>query len=81
MSTAIILSPAPALQPAPLFTPTPKATRRVLEFYTAQTRKAHLNATRRFAEWWICFAAPGDTTTSFACASGTQYPWYRELAV
>jgi hypothetical protein len=78
-STAIILSPAPALQPAPLFTPTPKATRRVLEFYTAQvnndhTRKAHLNATRRFAEWWICFAAPGDTTTSFACASGTQYP-------
>ncbi len=41
---------------APLFTPTPKAARRVLEFFTAQinndhTRKAYLNATRRFAEW------------------------------
>jgi hypothetical protein len=38
-----------------LFTPTPKA-KRVLEFFTAQinndhTRKAYLNATRRFAEW------------------------------
>ena len=56
MSTEIILSPAPALQPAPLFTPTPKAARRVLEFFTAQinndhTRKAYLNATRRFAAW------------------------------
>lgn len=54
--TEIILSPAPALQPAPLFTPTPKAARRVLEFFTAQvnndhTRKAYLNATRRFAAW------------------------------
>jgi site-specific recombinase XerD len=56
MSTEIILSPTPALQPAPLFTPTPKAAKRVLEFFTAQinndhTRKAYLNATRRFAEW------------------------------
>ena len=47
---------APSLQPAPLFTPTPKAAKRVLEFFTAQinndhTRKAYLNATRRFAEW------------------------------
>src|SRR5262252_2140481 len=55
MSTQITLSPAPALQPA-LFTRTPKARRRVLEFFTAQvnndhTRKAYLNATRRFAEW------------------------------
>src|SRR5947209_1286558 len=46
----------PALQPAALFTPTPKAARRVLEFFTAQinndhTRKAYLNATRRFATW------------------------------
>jgi len=54
--TAIVLSPAPELQPAALFTPTPKATRRVLEFFTAQinndhTRKAYLNATRRFAAW------------------------------
>ena len=39
-----------------LFTQTPKAAKRVLEFFTAQinndhTRKAYLNATRRFAEW------------------------------
>jgi site-specific recombinase XerD len=39
-----------------LTTPTPKAARRTLEFFTAQinndhTRKAYLNATRRFAEW------------------------------
>ena len=56
MSTEIIPSPAPAVLPARLFTPTPKAARRVLEFFTAQinndhTRKAYLNATRRFAEW------------------------------
>ena len=56
MSTSVILSPAAGLLPAPLFTPTPKAARRVLEFFTAQinndhTRKAYLNATRRFAEW------------------------------
>jgi site-specific recombinase XerD len=54
--TEIILSPAPELQPATLFTPTPKAAKRVLEFFTAQinndhTRRAYLNATRRFAEW------------------------------
>jgi site-specific recombinase XerD len=52
----IILSPATGLQAAPLFTPTPKAAKRVLEFFTAQvnndhTRKAYLNATRRFAAW------------------------------
>jgi integrase len=56
MSTEIILAPAAELQPAPLFAPTPKAAKRVLEFFTAQvnndhTRKAYLNATRRFAEW------------------------------
>lgn len=56
MTTEIILSPAAALQPAPLFTPTPKAAKRVLEFFTAQvnndhTRKAYLNAARRFATW------------------------------
>jgi site-specific recombinase XerD len=56
MSTELILSPAPELQPASLFAPTPKAAKRVLEFFTAQinndhTRKAYLNATRRFAEW------------------------------
>ena len=52
----IILSPTPDLLPARLFAPTPKASKRVLEFFTAQinndhTRKAYLNATRRFAEW------------------------------
>ena len=56
MSTEIILSPAPELRQPALFTPTPKAAKRVLEFFTAQinndhTRKAYLNATRRFAAW------------------------------
>jgi site-specific recombinase XerD len=42
--------------PVPLFTPTRKAAKRVLEFFTTQinndhTRKAYLNATRRFAQW------------------------------
>src|ERR1700674_1224346 len=56
MTTEIILAPRPSLQPAPLFTPTPKAAKRVFEFFTTQiendhTRKAYLNATRRFAQW------------------------------
>jgi len=56
VTTEIIIAPAPELQPATLFTPTPKAAQRALEFFTAQinndhTRKAYLNATRRFAEW------------------------------
>lgn len=56
MSKEIIIAPSLGLQPAALFTPTPKAAQRVLEFFTAQinndnTRKAYLNATRRFAEW------------------------------
>ena len=56
MTTALVSFPAPAVHPARLFAPTPKAARRVLEFFTAQinndhTRKAYLNATRRFAEW------------------------------
>jgi integrase/recombinase XerD len=56
MSTAIIPSPAPARFPVRLFTPTPKAAKRVAEFFTTQlnndhTRKAYLNATRRFAQW------------------------------
>jgi hypothetical protein len=42
--------------PVALFAPTPKAAKRALEFFTAQinndhTRKAYLNAARRFAEW------------------------------
>lgn len=56
MSTELIPSPAPAVFQPALFTPTPKAAKRVLEFFTTQinndnTRKAYLNATRRFAEW------------------------------
>ena len=56
MTTELILSPSPELAPASIFTPTPKAAKRVLEFFTAQinndhTRKAYLNATRRFAQW------------------------------
>jgi hypothetical protein len=52
----IVLPPSPALQPPTLFAPTPKAAQRVVEFFTAQfnndhTRKAYLNATRRFAAW------------------------------
>ncbi len=50
------LLPAFAQAPATIFTPTPKAAKRVLEFFTAQinndhTRKAYVNATRRFSEW------------------------------
>src|ERR1700726_3533360 len=56
MTTEIILAPSPNLQPAPFFTPTPKAAKRVLEFFTGQinndhTRRAYMNATRRFAAW------------------------------
>jgi site-specific recombinase XerD len=53
MTSPLALLP---LVPARLFAPTPKAARRVVEFFTAQinndhTRKAYLNAARRFAEW------------------------------
>jgi integrase/recombinase XerD len=56
MNQEIIPSPAPELAPAPIFAPTIKAARRTLEFFTAQinndhTRKAYLNAARRFAKW------------------------------
>src|SRR5271154_4794206 len=58
MPREIILSPAPspAVFPARLFTPTPKAAKRVREFFTTQinndhTRKAYINAARRFAAW------------------------------
>src|SRR5271170_2880398 len=56
MTTALVPFPAPAMLPARLFAPTPKAAQRVLEFFTAQinndhTRKAYLNAARRFAGW------------------------------
>jgi site-specific recombinase XerD len=50
------LVPAPASVPAALFAPTPKAAKRVFEFFTTQinndhTRKAYMNAARRFAAW------------------------------
>src|SRR5271154_2418993 len=56
MTTTLIPSPAPGPLPARLFAPTPRAARRVVEFFTAQinndhTRKAYLNAARRFAGW------------------------------
>lgn len=56
MSTGLIVSPAPDNFTPALFAPTPKAAKRVMEFFTGQvkndhTRKAHLNATRRFASW------------------------------
>jgi hypothetical protein len=52
----LIIAPSPDLRPAPLFAPTRKAARRFLEFFTAQinnahTRRAYVNATRRFADW------------------------------
>jgi site-specific recombinase XerD len=52
----LIIAPSADFQPAALFAPTPKAARRVLEFFTAQinnahTRRAYMNATRRFADW------------------------------
>jgi integrase/recombinase XerD len=54
----LIIAPSPDLQPAPFFAPTRKAARRFLEFFTAQinnahTRRAYVNATRRFAEWCV----------------------------
>jgi site-specific recombinase XerD len=56
MTGAVVVALAPGLIPAPLFAPTPKAARRVAEFFTAQinndhTRRAYVNATRRFAAW------------------------------
>lgn len=50
------IAPDSSLRAAALFTPTPQAARRVLEFFTAHinnahTRKAYLNAARRFADW------------------------------
>jgi site-specific recombinase XerD len=62
-STALIIGPSPSMLPAGLFAPTPKAARRVVEFFTAQinndhTRKAYLNAARRFAAWCEAHSLP-----------------------
>jgi site-specific recombinase XerD len=56
MTTEITIPESSELAPAKLFAPTPKAARRVVEFFTAQinndhTRRAYVNATRRFSEW------------------------------
>jgi site-specific recombinase XerD len=57
MTAELVPSQPPAvLPPAQLFAPTPKAAKRVFEFFTTQlnndhTRKAYMNATRRFANW------------------------------
>ena len=56
MSKELTRFPSSERALARLFAPTPKAKRRVVEFFTAQinsdhTRKAYLNAARRFAEW------------------------------
>src|SRR5258708_8780244 len=50
----LIIAPSEDFRPAPLFAPTRKAARRFLEFFTAQinnahTRRAYVNATRRFS--------------------------------
>jgi len=55
-STEIVLTQPSDFQPASLFTPTKNATKRFIEFFTAQinnnhTRKAYINATNRFAKW------------------------------
>ena len=56
MSTELTITPTSEQLPAPLFTPTPRPPQRMLEFFTAQinnphTRRAYLNAARRFAAW------------------------------
>lgn len=57
MTTEITLSTRVSdLAPARLFAPTPQAAKRTVEFFTAQmnndhTRKAYMNATRRFSHW------------------------------
>jgi len=56
MKNEVILSQTPELSPASLYAPNAKAKRRVAEFFTTQinndhTRKAYLNAARRFSTW------------------------------
>ena len=84
-STDILVSPSRELQPAPLFTPTPKAAKRVLEFFTAQinnghTRKAYLNATRRFAEWCDAQHPPARRRTALPCRCLREGPLGRVFA-
>jgi integrase/recombinase XerD len=56
MANELVIAGNPADTPIALFTPTPKAAKRVVEFFTGQinndhTRRAYLNATRRFSDW------------------------------
>ena len=56
VETGGFLSPSLGLGSAPLFASTPKAAQRFVEFFTEQinnehTRRAYLNAARRFARW------------------------------
>jgi integrase/recombinase XerD len=56
-------SPAPAVLPAPFFAPTPEAAKCARDFFTTQlqsdhTRKAYMNATRRFAQWCKAHGIP-----------------------
>lgn len=56
MNSQITLAGEQAEVPAKLFAATPKSQKRVVEFFTVQvnndhTRRAYVNATRRFAEW------------------------------
>lgn len=56
VETDLIFCPAPQLPLLSLFSLTPKAAKRVMEFFTGQvnndhTRKAYMNATRRFSQW------------------------------
>jgi site-specific recombinase XerD len=57
MSSELVPSPASIVSlPIQFFTPTAKAVKRVFEFFATQlnndhTRKAYINATRRFAQW------------------------------
>ena len=55
-TAGLLIPSSPELALVRLFAPTPPAKRRVPEFFTAQinndhTRKAYLNATRRFSAW------------------------------
>jgi hypothetical protein len=67
----LIIAPSLDVRPAPLFAPTRKAAQRLLEFFTAQinnahTRRAYINATRRFADW----CASKDIHESLSRANG-----------
>ena len=56
MGHELTIARSATLSPAALFAPTPEARERVIEFFTAgvnndHTRRAYLNATRRFSAW------------------------------